>query len=62
MLEEPLSWSITYPASWLGPRFDLAELARFRWIDRKSRKQLAAHYGKSENAIGCALYAIRRQN
>ena len=62
MISEPLCWSIMYPASWLGPRFNLTELARFRWIDRKSRKELATYYGKTNNAIGCALYAIRRRD
>ncbi len=29
---EPLCWVETYPALWRKPRFDLAELARLRWI------------------------------
>ncbi len=40
-----------YPMQWREPSLNLAELAKLRWVEGWSRKQLAEHYGKSVDAI-----------
>jgi transcriptional antiterminator len=62
ILEEPLSWVEEYPIQWREPRFDLAELAKLRWIEGLSRKQLAKKYGRSEVAVQNYFQTIRRKN
>lgn len=50
-ISEPLCWTIMYPMQWREPSLNLAELAKLRWVEGWSRKQLAEHYGKSVDAI-----------
>ena len=45
---------------WREPRVDLAGLARLRWIEGLSTKDLAKHYGKSECAIQNYYQVVRR--
>lgn len=60
-VEEPLTLAETYPIQWREPRVDLAELARLRWIEGWSQKELAAHFGKTECAIQNYFQEIRRK-
>lgn len=50
-LFEPLVFPQVKTIEWRAPRFDLAELAKLRWIENWSRKDLARHFGKTETAI-----------
>ena len=58
-VEEPLTWAKTYPIQWREPRVDLAELARLRWIEGFTRKQLAERYGRTEMAVQNYFQALR---
>jgi len=51
IIKEPISLDINYPVSWQEPRVDLRELASLRYVHNWSRKQLASHYGRTEDAI-----------
>ena len=59
---EPLVKVETYPIQWLEPRLDLAELARLRWVEGYSRKQLAEKYGKTTVAIQNYFQELRRRD
>jgi hypothetical protein len=48
---EPLIASQDEYIKWRAPKFDLAELARLRWLENWSRKALAERFGKTEPAI-----------
>jgi len=61
-LEEPFCGIETYPVVWREPKFDLAELARFRWINGLSYKELASRFGKTPNAIECHCRLIRKRH
>ncbi len=56
---EPLTWVEEYPIQWREPRLDLAELAKLRWIQGLSRKELATRYGKTEVAMQNYFQALR---
>ena len=60
-VKEPLCWAETYPLQWREPRVDLAELAKLRWIEGLSRKELAEKYGRTEIAIGNYFQKLRRR-
>ena len=57
---EPLVKEETYPIQWREPRIDLAELAKLRWIEGYSRKQLAEKYGKTTVAIQNYFQDLKR--
>ncbi|MCO5114321.1 MAG: hypothetical protein M9899_09100 [Bdellovibrionaceae bacterium] len=57
---EPLVKVETYSIQWREPRVDLAELAKLRWIEGYSRKQLAEKYGKTTVAIQNYFQELRR--
>ena len=61
-LEEPLSGVEIYPVVWREPRFDLAELARLRWIEGLTYKELASRFGKTPNAIECHCREVRKRS
>ena len=61
-VEEPLSWTEEYQIQWREARIDLAELARLRWIEGLSRKELAMRFGKTEVAIQNYFQLLRRKN
>jgi len=42
---------MVYPVRWQEPRVDLRELAKLRFQDGWTRKQLSEHYGRTEVAI-----------
>ena len=44
------------------PRFDLAELARLRWIDGLTYEEIGRRLGKTKNAIALQCGLIRRRN
>lgn len=46
--------------SWAKENLDLTELARLRWVERWSIKQLAAHLGLSTTATKSRLRRIRK--
>ncbi|MBX3019143.1 MAG: hypothetical protein KF767_14755 [Bdellovibrionaceae bacterium] len=58
---EPLVKVETYPIQWREPRLDLAELARLRWVEGYSRKQLAEKYGKTTVAIQNYFQDLKRR-
>ncbi len=60
-VEEPLSWAEEHPIQWREPLFDLAELAKRRWIEGLSRKELARAYGKTECAIQNHFQELKRK-
>jgi hypothetical protein len=60
-VEEPLSWAEEYPIQWREPLFDLAELAKRRWIEGLSRKELARVYGRTECAIQNHFQELKRR-
>ena len=60
IVEEPLAWAEEYPIQWREPEFNLAELARLRWIEGLSTKQLAAKFGRTECAIKNYYQKLRR--
>ncbi|MFN7905106.1 MAG: hypothetical protein ACK5P5_07975 [Pseudobdellovibrionaceae bacterium] len=60
IVEEPLAWAEQYPIQWREPRVDLAELAKLRWIEGLSRKELAQKYGKTAVAIQNYFQELRR--
>ncbi len=62
IVHEPLSWNIELPIEWKEPKFDLAELARLRWIEKWPRKQLARHFGKTEVAIQNHFSALKNKD
>lgn len=60
-LKEPeLLLDLIYPITWKEPRVDLRELAKLRFEDGWSRKQLAEYYGKTEWAIQSYFQKIKR--
>ncbi|NOT80440.1 MAG: hypothetical protein HOP07_15720 [Bacteriovoracaceae bacterium] len=52
---------INYPVRWQEPRVDLRELANLRFKDGWSRKQLASHYGRTEDAIQNYFQKIKKK-
>jgi hypothetical protein len=61
-LKEPLDRAKTYPIQWRDPRVNLSELAKLRWIEGWDRKQLAAHFGRTEVAVQNYFQEIRRKD
>lgn len=51
IVEEPLLIESRHPMEWRESRVNLSELALLRFTHGWSRKQLAEHYGRSEDAI-----------
>ena len=61
-IDEPLlSVNLSYLIEWQEPRVDLRELAKLRFIDGWSRKQLASHYGRTEEAIQNYFQKIKKK-
>ncbi|MDO9182195.1 MAG: hypothetical protein Q7U04_07290 [Bacteriovorax sp.] len=60
-VEEPLTTGTLYPIQWRELRVNLAELAKLRYIDGWSRKQLAEHYGRTEMAIQNYFQNIKKK-
>ncbi len=60
-LEEPLTFGLTHQIQWNESRVNLAELAKLRWIDGRTYKDLASHYGRTRNAISNYCQNIRRK-
>ena len=61
-VEEPLTTGTLYPIQWRELRVNLAELAKLRFIDGWSRKQLAEHFGRTEIAIQYYFQIIKKKN
>ena len=60
-LEEPLVMDKEYSIQWRELRVNLAELAKLRFIDGWSRKQLAEYYGRTEDAIQNYFQKIKKK-
>ena len=60
-MEEPLVWAETYPIQWREPRVDLAELAKLRWVEGLSVKEIAIRLGRTEVALKNYFQEIRRK-
>jgi hypothetical protein len=60
-VEEPLAWTEEYPIQWQEPRLNLAELAKLRWMEGWSRRELAQYYRKSEVAIQNHFQDLKRR-
>ena len=60
-VEEPLTTGTLYPIQWRELRVNLAELAKLRFIDGWSRKQLAEYYGRTEDAIQNYFQKIKKK-
>lgn len=61
-IDEPLlSVNLSYLIEWQEPRVDLRELAKLRFEDGWSRKQLAEHYGRTEDAIQNYFQKIKKK-
>ncbi len=52
---------INYSVQWKRSILDAAELAQKRFIEDWTIRQLAQHFGRSENAIQCAYNDLRRR-
>ncbi len=61
-VDEPLGWAETYPIQWREPRVDFAELAKLRWIEDWSRKELAKKFGKTEGAVQNYFQALKQRH
>jgi hypothetical protein len=61
IVDELLNWVEEYPIQWREPSFNLAELAKLRWIKRLSTPELAKHYGKTHYSIQNYYTRIRRK-
>jgi len=61
-VKEQMNWVNEYPIEWRKPPFDLAELARLRWIKGLSIKELAQRFGKSKSSIDYHLKMIKKKN
>lgn len=61
-VEEPLAWAEEYPIQWREPRVYLAELAKLRWIEGLSKRELAEKYGKTCYAIQNYFQELRRRD
>ncbi len=59
-MDEPLVWVETHPIQWREPRINLAELAKLRWIEGWTRKELGLRYKKTDGAIQNYIQALRR--
>ena len=60
-MEEPLVWAETYPIQWREPRVDLAELAKLRWVEGLSVKEIAMRLGRTDVALQNYFQEIRRK-
>lgn len=52
---------LIYPVAWQRQKVDLRELAELRFIHKWSRKQLASHYGRTEDAIQNYFQKIKKK-
>ena len=62
IIKEPISLDMVYPIRWQEPRVDLHELAKLRFKDGWSRKQLSEHYGRTEVAIQNYFQKIKKKS
>ncbi len=61
IIKEPILLDMVYPVRWQEPRVDLRELAKLRFIDGWSRRQLASHYSRTEDAIQNYFQKIKKK-
>jgi len=61
-VKEQIVWAYEYPIQWREPSLNLTELARLRWINRISIKELARRFGKSKSSIDYHLGMIKKKN
>lgn len=51
-----------YSVQWKRSILDVAELAQKRFIEGWTINQLSQYFGRTENAIQCAYYDLKRKN
>lgn len=56
----PLTTGTLCQIQWRELRVNLAELAKLRWIDGRSRKELAKRYGRTEEAVQNYFQKIKK--
>ena len=61
IIKEPILLDMIYPVRWQDPRVDLRELANLRYVHNWSRKQLASHHGRTEDAIQNYFQKIKKK-
>ncbi len=61
-IEEPLLFGSQYQVQWRESRVNLAELAKLRWIDGWSCRQLSDHYQRPLFAIKNYCQNIRKKD
>ncbi len=62
IIKEPILLDMVYPVRWQVPRVDLRELAKLRFQDGWSRKQLSEYYGRTEDAIQNYFQKIKKKD
>lgn len=50
------------PIQWRAPKIDLAELAKLRWIEKWSRKDLAERFQRTEVGIQYYFQKFKRDD
>jgi hypothetical protein len=61
IVDEPLVVEQICLIQWQESRVDLSELARLRWIEEWTRKELSEHYGRTEDAIQNYFQKIKKK-
>lgn len=62
IVEEPFSWPVEVRIQWREPKFDLAELAKLRWIEGLTYAEIGRRLGKTKNAMVLQCNVIRGKN
>jgi hypothetical protein len=50
---------LSHQASWSSKKINLAELARLRWIENRSREEVADHFGASIETVKMHIRHLR---
>lgn len=50
---------LSHQAGWSSKKINLAELARLRWIENRSRKEVAEHFGASIETVKIHIRHLR---
>jgi len=61
IVDAPLVWAEEYPTQWWKPKVDAVELARLRWAEDLSYKEIAARTGLSVSGVKSHFMRRRRE-
>ena len=61
-VDEPLNLAKSYQIEWCAPRVNLRELALLRFIQGKTERDLAKHFGRSKTTIHQMLESMVKNN